>query len=321
VNELAGWGRYPRHQTELLDASDPQRVARALTGNSGLVTRGNGRAYGDAAIGERVTLAVRGLNRMRSFDPASGRLTVEAGVLLSEIIRVFLPLGFFPPVVPGTKHVTIGGMIAADIHGKNHHRDGGFGGQVERLKLALPDGSIVDCSREDGQELFAATVGGMGLTGTILEATFRLKPIETGWLRQQTIVAEDLDAAMAALRESDDATYSVAWIDCLARGPALGRALVFVAEHATREDFAVLRPPGKLFPDPRGEKLSAPIDLPGWVLRRPTVAAFNALYFRLGAAKAERPSWSIGIRIFSRSTESPTGTASMAGADSCSTSA
>jgi len=254
-----------------------------------LISRGNGRAYGDAAIGERITLSALRLDRMRSFDPDSGRLTVEAGVLLSDIIAAFQPHGFFPPVVPGTRHVTVGGMIASDVHGKNHHRDGGFGDHVEALVLALPSGETLECTRDRHPELFQATVGGMGLTGTILQATFRLKPIETGWMRQQTIVAADLDAAMEALRQSDSATYSVAWIDCLARGASLGRSLVYVAEHATRQEFAASRPAGKLFPSTRGQRISAPFDLPGWALRKPSVAAFNALYFRRGAAKAGAP--------------------------------
>lgn len=289
MTEISGWGRYPRHATELVEPSRPDRVAPLLAGSSGLVARGNGRAYGDAAIGERVTLSALRLDRMRAFDPATGRLSVEAGVLLSDVIAAFQPRGFFPPVVPGTKHVTVGGMIAADVHGKNHHRDGGFGGHVEALTLALPDGQVVECTRGDHAELFEATIGGMGLTGTILQASFRLKPIETGWLRQQTIVAADLDAAMDALRQSDGATYSVAWIDCVARGASLGRSLIYVAEHATRDQFALARPKGRLFPNARGERLSAPTDLPGWVLRRPSVAAFNALYFNRGSATAGDP--------------------------------
>jgi decaprenylphospho-beta-D-ribofuranose 2-oxidase len=248
VTELTGWGRYPRHESELIEATAPALVPGLLAGRSGIVARGNGRAYGDAAIGERVTLSTRGLDRARAFDPASGRLTVEAGVLLSDIIAAFLPRGFFPPVVPGTKLLTVGGMIAADVHGKNHHRDGGFGAHVEELKLVVPSGETIACSRTQNTELFSATIGGMGLTGTIVEATFRLKPVETGWMRQRTIVANDLDGAMAALRETADATYSVAWIDCLARGASLGRSLIYAAEHATRADVEALRPGAELSP-------------------------------------------------------------------------
>src|SRR5262249_20691191 len=150
---------------------------------SAVVARGNGRAYGDAAVGKGVTLSTRGLDRMIAFDAATGTLRTEAGVLLADILAAFLPRGFCPPVMPGTRFVTVGGMIAHDVHGKNHHHAGGFGAHVESLTLtlALPSGQLARCSRETNAELLAATIGGMGLTGTIVEATFRLLPVETGW--------------------------------------------------------------------------------------------------------------------------------------------
>jgi decaprenylphospho-beta-D-ribofuranose 2-oxidase len=180
-------------------------------------------------------------------------------------------------------------MIAADVHGKNHHRHGGFGHHVEELKLVLPGGETISCSREENADLFAATIGGMGLTGTIIEATFRLKPIETGWMRQRTVVAADLGEAMAALRRTADATYSVAWIDCVARGTSLGRSLVYAAEHATRAEVEALRPGADPFPPPRAGRLGVPFDLPAWTLNRWSVAAFNEIYFRRGAVTAGKP--------------------------------
>jgi FAD/FMN-containing dehydrogenase len=192
-------------------------------------------------------------------------------------------------VVPGTKLVTIGGMIASDVHGKNHHRDGGFGDHVERLTLALPDGSTVHCSRDENAELLSATIGGMGLTGTILDATFRLKPIETGWMRQTTTVARDLDGAIRALQETSKATYSVAWIDCLARGASLGRSLIFAAEHASRRDVDALRPEAEPYPSSKLGRLTVPLDLPSFTLNRLSVSAFNELYFRAGAVKSGYP--------------------------------
>ena len=289
MTELTGWARYPRHETQLVPASAPAAIRTLLAKCSGSIARGNGRSYGDAAIGERTTLLTRGLDRMRAFDPERGLLKVEAGVLLADILTAFVHRGFFPPVVPGTKLVTVGGMIAADVHGKNHHRDGGFGNHLEQLKLVLPSGETIACSRENNADLFAATVGGMGLTGTIIEATFRLKPIETGWMRQRTVVAADLDGAMAALRETADATYSVAWIDCVARGASLGRSLIYAAEHATREEIEALRPGAAAFPPPKAGRLAVPFDLPAWTLNRWSVGAFNEFYFRRGAAQAGDP--------------------------------
>lgn len=287
--ELAGWGRFPRHVSEVLRPASPDRVPQALAGRTGLVARGNGRAYGDAAIGEHVTLATRSLDRIRSFDPATGRIRAEAGVLLADILDTFVPRGFFPPVVPGTKFVTLGGMIAADVHGKNHHRDGGFGEHVEALTLCLPDGRIVTCSREENAELMVATIGGMGLTGTILDASFRLRPIATGWMRQTTVVAPDLDHAITALQDANGATYSVAWIDCLARGASLGRSLIFTAEHATRQDVEALQPGSMAFPPSRRGRLSVPFDFPSLTLNRLSISAFNELYFRAGSLKSGYP--------------------------------
>jgi decaprenylphospho-beta-D-ribofuranose 2-oxidase len=289
VTELTGWGRYPRHASELQTAPSPAALKHLLRERVGYVARGNGRAYGDAAIGERFTISTSRLDRFRAFDRATGRVTVEAGVLLSDLLSVVVPLGFFPPVVPGTKHVSIGGMIAADIHGKNHHRDGGFGDHVESLTLALPTGEAVHCSRRENTELLSATIGGMGLTGTILEATFQLRSIETGWMRQRTIVAPDLDGALTALRDTSDATYTVAWIDCLARGRSLGRSLIFAAEHATQRDLEGLRPGADRYPASKPGRLAVPFDLPSFTLNRLSVSAFNELYFRLGSAKAGYP--------------------------------
>ena len=287
--EVTGWGRYPRFEAALVEPSSMAEAARLQEGLTGFVARGNGRAYGDAAIGTISCLSLRGLDRFRGFDRASGRLSVEAGVLLSDIIAAFLPHGYFPAVVPGTKLVSVGGMIAADVHGKNHHGAGSFGEHVESFSLAMPDGSIVTCSAGQSPELFAATLGGMGLTGTILSATFRLSRVETGWVRQDTLVASDLAAALELLSKHDDATYSAAWIDCLAKGSALGRSLIHLGEHASRSDVEALAPGSPLFPGRRAARLAVPWNLPRLTLNRWSVAAFNEAYFRRGASAAGRP--------------------------------
>jgi FAD/FMN-containing dehydrogenase len=253
-----------------------------------MIARGGGRAYGDAAIGTNTTLDLTSLNRFRSFNSKLGQLTVEAGTSLAEIISVFGPRGFFPVVVPGTQFVTVGGAIAADVHGKNHHRDGGFGDYVICLSLTTPTGRTFVLSRDSQPDLFSATIGGMGLTGTILEATLRLRRIETGWIRQRTIMAPDLTSALAALKEADSATYSVAWIDCLSRGAELGRSLIFVGEHALLSE---LDPTAAQNPFPRLEtaRLRVPFDFPRFALNRWSVRAFNELYFRMGARKVDAP--------------------------------
>ena len=169
---------------------------------------------------------------MLAFNPQAGILTVEAGVVLGEIVDVFLPRGWFPPVTPGTKFVTVGGMIAADVHGKNHHKHGSFGNFVEWVNILGAHGGIKRCSRTVNSELFSYTTGGMGLTGIILRAAFRMLPVETAWIRQEIRPAVNLGETLAAFDAADDWTYSVAWIDCLATGSGLGRSLLLLGEHA-----------------------------------------------------------------------------------------
>jgi decaprenylphospho-beta-D-ribofuranose 2-oxidase len=288
MTKISGWGRYPVCETDILKPSTPESARIATSHVHRGIARGNGRAYGDAGIGTQQTIEMRALDRIRAFSAETGLVTAEAGVLLADLIAVFLPRGFFPVVVPGTKYVTVGGAIAADVHGKNHHRDGGFGDHVESLVLATPNGDLIRASRGENPVIFAATVGGMGLTGTIIEATIRLRSVETGWILQRTIVAPNLAAAMAALEEGDLATYSVAWIDCVANGAALGRSLVFLGEHARRSDLsgaAAANP----FPTIGAAGLAVPLDFPAIVLNRWTVGPFNSIYFRLGARRSGTP--------------------------------
>jgi decaprenylphospho-beta-D-ribofuranose 2-oxidase len=298
---ISGWGRYPIVETDLLTPRTPEAARITTSRIMGGIARGNGRAYGDAGIGDRQTMQMGALNRIRAFDTETGLLTAEAGMLLVDVIALLLPRGFFPAVVPGTKYVTIGGAIAADVHGKNHHRDGGFGDHVEGLLLATSDGSLVRASRQENPDIFAATIGGMGLTGTIIEATLRLRTVETSWILQRTIVASNLAAAIAALEEGDRATYSVAWIDCVATGTALGRSLIFLGEHALRTDLsgeAAVNP----FPPIGGVGLSVPFDFPAIALNRLTVGTFNSLYFHRAARRAGTPFLVPADPFFFRST-------------------
>ncbi len=280
---LSGWGRYPRIDCRVVTPRDEGDAAAAVraAGNSGLIARGNGRSYGDAALNRRATLSMLRFDRLLAFDPETGRLTCEAGVLLSDILDTFVPRGWFPAVTPGTRFVTVGGAIAADVHGKNHHKDGSFVDHVDSLDLLLEDGRVITCGPDREPELFTATRGGMGLTGTILRATLRLRPITTAWIRQETVRAPDLDTIMGLFEESVDWTYTVAWIDCLARSARLGRSLLFRGEHAEIEEVPADRRERPLA-TPRHRTISVPCDAPPGVLNRWTVAAFNAIYYRLG---------------------------------------
>lgn len=278
---VSGWGRFPVVDSDVLRPRSFAAVGEAVS--AGTVARGSGRAYGDAAIGAVRTVAMTGFDRVRSFDPATGRIRLEAGVLLSDLIDTFGPRGFLPFVVPGTRFVTVGGAIAADAHGKNHHCEGGFGRYVDSLLLRTGQGEVIEASREHNSDAFFATVGGMGLTGIILEATMRLRRVETGWIRERVISASDLDAAMRALEAGSEATYSVAWIDCVARGRDLGRSLIYLGEHASSDELAQ---GADAFPAEKNSRLSVPIDLPSMVLNRTSIRAFNELYYRMGARRA-----------------------------------
>ncbi|MEY8829340.1 FAD-dependent oxidoreductase [Sedimentitalea sp. XS_ASV28] len=281
---LSGWGRYPVAPCRI-DRPRDAAALRAILARDGpaLIARGMGRSYGDSAINPGGVIDMRRLDHMLDFDAARGVLTVEAGVVLGDVIAAFLPRGWFPPVTPGTKFVTIGGMIAADVHGKNHHRDGSFGNFVEWIDLMGADGQLTRCSRAENPALFAHTVGGMGLTGIILRAAFRLRRVQSAWIRQETIPCGNLDAVMRAFERAQAATYSVAWIDCLATGSDLGRSILMLGEHAGRGEV----PDGsRPFETPHRARRRVPLDAPSWALNRLSVRAFNALYYRQGARRA-----------------------------------
>ena len=276
---LAGWGRYPRVECRVIAPRSRDEVVAAVAEQRSLIARGNGRAYGDSALNTAATLDLRRADRFIAFDAATGVLEAEAGALLADVLGCLVPRGWFPPVTPGTKFVTLGGMLAADVHGKNHHKAGAIGDYVASLELALADGRIVRCARDENAELFAATLGGMGLTGTILSVQLKLQPIETAYIRQETLRARDLDETMALFEASRDWTYSVAWIDCLARENELGRALLYRGEHARRDELSADKQAAPLAVAAR-RTCRVPFDLPAVVLNRWSVGAFNRLYYR-----------------------------------------
>ncbi|MBW8812440.1 MAG: FAD-binding oxidoreductase [Caulobacterales bacterium] len=281
---ISGWGRFPLRDCRV---SRPRSEAdvRDLIAEGALIARGNGRAYGDSALNPGNTLDMRGFNRMLSFDAESGQLVAEAGVMLADVISVFLPRGWFPAVTPGTKFVTLGGMVAADVHGKNHHHDGSFRDFVDWIDLMGADGQVRRCYPGDNDRLFDWTLGGMGLTGVILRVALRLRPVETAWIRQTTIPTRNLAAAMETFESAADATYSVAWIDCLSSGESLGRSIVTLGEHATVDELPAARR-GAPFETPARPRLTAPIDAPSFALNRLTVGLFNAAYYAKGRMDA-----------------------------------
>lgn len=278
---LTGWGRTPASAAHVHSLEGRDEVPTILEKASarGSIARGLGRSYGDAA--QRSGGSIITLERHRAIDwLTDGRIRAEAGVSFDELIGEVVPRGFFVPVTPGTRQVTIGGAIAADIHGKNHHHDGSLADHLESVTLMLPDGEQREVSPADDAELFWATVGGMGLTGIILSAVVRLIPIETSLMVVETRRASDLEALMAAMAEGDQHhRYSVAWVDLVATGTHLGRGVIMHGDHAGSSDVTGRQSEEPLAyrpPKPRAIPWAPPVGL----VNRWTARAFNELWYR-----------------------------------------
>ena len=281
--KLGGWGRYPLIEAKLKSPTSIKELIELISwGNA--IARGNGRSYGDSSISKQNTICMKNFNRILEFDNKNGLIVVESGVLLSEIISTFLYRGWFPKVTPGSKYVTIGGMVACDVHGKNHHKDGSFGNYVEWLDIISSNGEIIRCSRKTNSEVFNWTIGGMGLTGIVLRIAFYLHPITTSWIKQKTISAKNIDHAIEIFEENLDSTYSVAWIDCLSKGNKLGRSLVMLGEHANVSDLDSNMKRDPLMIKSK-TKIRIPFNFPSFILNYFTVKIFNYIYYSFGKKK------------------------------------
>ena len=269
---LQGWGR---SSLSPCLAARPERLRElraALDAPEGrtLIAHGGGRSYGDAALNTDGAVVVTGrLDRILGFDPATGELAAEPGVTFADLLDVFLPRGFVAPVSPGTSHVTLGGALANDVHGKNHHHVGSFGDHVLWFDLLLPDGRMQRVSPESDPGLFQATVGGIGLTGLIAAIGLRLMRVPSNALAVSRRRVRDLDEFLAGFESAAGATWSVGWIDALAGGASLGRGVLETAE-PSESGLDAAPPRAKRFP----------IDAPGWLLNGLSVRAFNELYWR-----------------------------------------
>jgi FAD/FMN-containing dehydrogenase len=274
------WGRLLHYQQRLLPITN--RFDPHLPGVSPMIAYGNGRSYGDVCLNEGGTLLLtRGLDRFIAFDPLTGILDCEAGVLLRDIIGLFLPRGWFVPVVPGTALVTVGGAIANDVHGKNHHRVGSFGNHVLELELQRSDSRTILCSPVSNSEWYQATIGGMGLTGLIRRARLQLRRVEGPWIRGKSRRFARIAEFFELARETEaEYEYTVAWIDCCASGAALGRGVYMWGNHAADVASAAQR-----------RRLRVPFTPPLSLVNGLSMRLFNQLYFHRPAAAMDAARW------------------------------
>jgi decaprenylphospho-beta-D-ribofuranose 2-oxidase len=297
---LTGWGRTAptRAVVERPASADGVDHILARSGPRGVITRGLGRSYGDAAQNAGgVVISTQGLPGAVELNGTTGRAQISAGTSLGQLIAHVLPHGWFPAVVPGTQYVSIGGAIASDVHGKNHHRDGSFCEHVHRIELALPDGGRANLTPGGADaDAFWATAGGMGLTGVALTAELQLRPVATGYMRVDTTRTADLEESMRVLGEADaTAQYTVAWVDLISRGGAFGRGIVTAGEHAFASELEDAGAASGVAVPANRRLASVPV-VPGrsGVLHPGTMRLFNELYYRRAPAAPSRsvePIW------------------------------
>lgn len=269
---LSGWGRCPTSSAVEVLSEDLERAAEQID-----LSRGLGRSYGDASlpVDGGSALGTRLADRILGFDVESGVLHAEAGLSLHDLTWVVLPKGWCSPVMPGTAYITLGGMVAADVHGKEHHVAGTFGRHVQRLKMRVADGSVLWADRDgEHRELFLATLGGMGLTGHVLEVVVQLQEVPSPWVYQETERVPDLASFLAALDQAaKDWPMTMGWIDCLKGGKGMGRGICFRGRWAEPSEAPAAVPR----PKPR---LTMPIDVPSFLLNPLSMRAFNEVFYR-----------------------------------------
>jgi len=273
---IQNWGNFPKIKSEVLESSNYSEIKDLINKRSKLIARGNGRCYGDSSLQSTIISTLK-LNKFLLFDKEKGILKIESGVLLSEILEVIIPFGFFLPVTPGTKWITIGGAVASNIHGKNHHKEGAISNFIESFELITDESNVINCSRIENTEIFINTIGGMGLTGIITTVTIQLKRIETAYINQKTVKAKCLSEVLDYFEQYNHYTYSVAWIDCLKKGSNMGRSILMLGEHAQKQDLTQKNK--KHFTLHSDKQINIPIYLPNFTLNRFTIGLFNELYY------------------------------------------
>lgn len=275
--QITNWGNYPIKEADDRLFSFDTELKKTIAEFSHFIPRGNGRCYGDASLADK-TITTTSFNKVLSFDKQQGLFECQSGITLDQVLEIIVPAGWFLPVTPGTKFITIGGAIASDVHGKNHHVDGCFSSHVREMDIYLADGSQITCSPTQNTDIFEATCGGMGLTGLISRVVFSLKKIETSYIVQKQIKAANLDEVLELFEQNTHYTYSVAWIDCLKKGKNFGRSILMLGEHAKLSELSEKQ---KLNPlaFPSQKQIRLPFYLPSFILNKFTVRVFNQLFY------------------------------------------
>ncbi len=274
---IANWGNYPVMESDEESFAFSDQLNQLLDEGADFIPRGNGRCYGDASLGQR-TISTLKYDKILSFDSATGIFECQSGLILDQILEVIVPRGWFLPVTPGTKFITVGGAVASDVHGKNHHVDGSFSNHILDMDIVLASKKVITCSPQMNEDLFEASCGGMGLTGLITRVKFRLKKIETSFMKQKQIKARNLEELIQLFQTYHQYTYSVAWIDCLKKGEQFGRSILMLGEHARLSDLNIQQQ-GDPLQLPKKKQINFPFNLPSWVLNTFTVKAFNLLFY------------------------------------------
>ena len=279
--ELFNWSVYPKVTTEELQFSSSGELQSLLHSSKSLIARGNGRSYGDASLNENTTVSTLYFDKFLDFDRNTGVLTAQSGLLLSEILDVIVPSGWFLPVTPGTKFITLGGAIAADVHGKNHHKEGSISDHTLFLDVMIESGETIRCSKNENEDLFQATCGGMGLTGIITTVGLQLKKINSPKIEETRIKAKNLGHLVDLLDKYEDVTYSVAWVDSMTRGKKMGRGILMLGEHYEPSNNGSLHYNSK-------SKINVPFTVPHYLLNRPINKVFNSVLYNKEVFKKEK---------------------------------
>lgn len=278
MERVSNWGRYPKIQTNIIEERNYNELCHIVSNSKDVIARGNGRCYGDSSLNENLIISTLKLNKILFFDTKEKKIKAEAGVTIKEILEVIVPKGFFLPITPGTKYVTLGGAVASNIHGKNHHKDGAFGEYVENIEIINENGEIIQCSRILNKELFSKSIGGMGLTGVIITITLKLIRIETAYIKQKAIKINGMDQLFDKLEEYGKYTYSVAWIDCASSSNKSRKSLLLLGEHVFLEELPINNKNNPLKVH-KNKSINIPFSLPSMILNKYSVKIFNYLYY------------------------------------------